>query len=176
MIPPGTVARTFLKIQSMKIFHHKVVAGFFTSLGIVALIIALTEPHHAQSKISSTVQIASESKLAAGSQLSLPHAQPAARPVAPFIAKDTDNDSPGTNIVTRIVTFTAEIGGTPPPFLQWKVDQGAGFVDVPGATNATYRIGNAQVEHNGFYSLFATNSAGSIHTAPQQLIVSEGVD
>lgn len=96
--------------------------------------------------------------------------------VAPFIVEDTQNDSPGTNIVTRIVTFSAEIGGIPPPVLQWKVDKGAGFVDVAGATKTTFRIGNAQVLDCGFYSLFATNSAGSIHTTPQQLVVTEGED
>ena len=96
--------------------------------------------------------------------------------VAPFIVKDTDNDSPGTNIVTRIVTFTAEIGGSPAPKLQWKVDRGAGFVDVTGATRATLRIGNAQVSDSGLYSLFGTNSAGEVHTTPQQIVITEGED
>ena len=106
------------------------------------------------------------------------HAQETSTPAAaaPFIITDTENDSPGTNIVTRIVTFKAEIGGTQPLHLQWQVDKGSGFVDIPGATNAAYRIGNAQVEHNGFYLLTATNSLGGLRTAPQQLIVSEGVD
>jgi hypothetical protein len=103
-------------------------------------------------------------------------AQDADKPAPPFIIKDTENDSPGTNIVTRIVTLKAEIGGNPPPLLQWQVDKGNGFVDIPGATNATYRIGNAQVEHNGFYALTATNSLGGLRTTPQQLIVWEGED
>jgi hypothetical protein len=110
------------------------------------------------------------------SVLNLGRAQDTNTPAAPFIIKDTDNDSPGTNIVTRIVTFKAEIGGTQPLQLQWQVDKGNGFVDIPGATNALYRIGNAQVEHNGFYLLTATNSLGGLRTTPQQLIVSEGVD
>jgi Immunoglobulin I-set domain len=95
---------------------------------------------------------------------------------APFIVKDTENDSPGTNMVTRIVTFSAEVGGTPPPALQWKVDKGKGFVDIRGATNATFRIGNAQVSDSGYYSLFATNAAGTIRTAPQQIVITEGED
>ena len=103
-------------------------------------------------------------------------AQDADKPAAPFVIKDTENDSPGTNIVTRIVTFKAEIGGTQPVQLQWQVDKGNGFTDIPDATNATYRIGNAQVEHNGFYLLTATNSFGGLRTAPQQLIVTEGED
>jgi len=100
---------------------------------------------------------------------------PAQQP-APFVIRDTGTDSPGTNIVTRIVTFTALIGGTPRPALQWKADRGNGFVDIAGATNASYRIGNAQVSDSGFYELVATNSAGSVHTTPQQLVVTEGED
>ena len=127
----------------------KNIATIFTGLSLGALIIALADTGRAQN-----------------------HADSA----APYIVKDTDNDSPGTNIVTRIVTLKAEIGGAQPLQLQWQVDKGSGFVDIPGATNATYRIGNAQVEHNGFYALTATNSLGGLRTTPQQLIVSEGVD
>jgi hypothetical protein len=121
----------------------------FAGLGMVGLFLTLTQPAHAQNSD---------------------------RSIAPFIVKDTDNDSPGTNIVTRIVTLKAEVGGTPPLSLQWKLDKGHGFEDIPGATNATYRIGNAQVSDAGFYSLFATNAAGHINTTPVPLIVSEGID
>lgn len=107
---------------------------------------------------------------------SLVQAQGTKNSTPPFVAKDTDNDSPGTNIVTRSVTIRAEIGGTPPVALQWKLDRGHGFEDIPGATNATYRIGNAQVSDAGFYSLFATNAFGHVNTTPVPLIVSEGVD
>lgn len=96
--------------------------------------------------------------------------------VPPHIEKDTTSDSPGTNRVTRIVTFEAEVSGTPPPALQWKVDKGNGFVVIAGATNATYRIGNAQVSDTGHYALFATNSAGHVLTTPVPLIVTEGED
>ena len=101
------------------------------------------------------------------------HAQSARKPSAPFIVQDTRNDSPGTNAVSRVVTFTAEVGGTPPVALQWKVDKGGGFVAIPGATNWTFWIGDALVSDSGFYSLFASNSVGSIHTTPQRLIVME---
>jgi hypothetical protein len=100
----------------------------------------------------------------------------AAGGTAPFIVQDTDTDSPGTNIVTRIVTITAKVAGTPPVARQWKVDHGRGFVTIPGATNATFRIGNAQVSDSGLYSLFATNSFGGTNTTPVPLIVIEGVD
>jgi hypothetical protein len=127
----------------------KIINIFFSGLGMTALILTLTHPAHAQNNVC---------------------------PTAPYIVKDTDNDSPGTNIVTRVVTIKAEVGGTPPVALQWKLDKGHGFEDIPGATNATYRIGNAQISDAGFYSLFATNAAGHINTTPVPLIVSEGTD
>src|ERR1019366_1964440 len=100
----------------------KIINIFFGGLGLVALILTLTHPARAQDDV---------------------------HPIAPYIVKDTDNDSPGTNNVTRIVTIKAEIGGTPPIALQWKLDKGNGFEDIPGATNATYRIGNAQIPDTG---------------------------
>jgi hypothetical protein len=133
----------------MKITNNKIIVAVFTGLGLAAFIIALADTGHAQNQADAA---------------------------APYIVKDTDNDSPGTNIVTRIVTIKAEIGGTPPFTLQWKVDRGNGFESIPGATNATYRIGNAQVSDAGLYSLSATNDYGHISTTPVPLIVSEGVD
>lgn len=100
----------------------------------------------------------------------------ASSPAAPFIIQDTLTDSPGTNIVTRIVTFTAHVGGSPPLIRQWKVDLGRGFVPILGATNATLRIGNAQPSDSGRYALFASNPAGQIHTTPVPLVVIDGVD
>jgi len=101
----------------------------------------------------------------------------APRPVAPFIVTDTMTDSPGTNLVTRVVTLSAGIGGTPPLFLQWKVDKGSGFVAVSAsATNPIFTIPNARVADTGRYALFATNRVGSIITTPVPLVVIEGVD
>lgn len=90
--------------------------------------------------------------------------------------EDTETDSPGTNMVTRIVTFKAQVGGTPAPLLQWKVDHGKGFEAIAGATRSTYRISNAQVTDSGSYSLFATNSAGNISTTSVPLYITEGED
>jgi len=133
----------------MKTTIGKIITAVLTSLGLAALIIASADTGRAQNKNESA---------------------------APYIVKDTTNDSPGTNVVTRIVTFTAEIGGTPPIALQWKLDKGNGFESIVGATNTTYRIGNAQVSDSGLYSLFATNSFGHISTTPVPLIVIEGED
>ena len=133
----------------MKITVNKNIAAVFTGLGLAAFIIALAGTGRAQNQADSA---------------------------APYTVKDTDNDSPGTNIVTRIVTFTAEIGGAPPFAFQWKVDRGSGFESIPGATNTTYRIGNAQVSDSGLYSLFATNDFGNLSTTPVPLSVTEGED
>jgi len=133
----------------MKITIRKIITAIFTGLSLAAFVITFSDIGRAQNNDDAA---------------------------APYIVKDTDNDSPGTNIVTRIVTLKAEIGGTPPFALQWKVDRGNGFEAIPGATNAIYRIGNAQVSDAGFYSLFATNAAGHINTTPVPLIVSEGTD
>ncbi len=133
----------------MKLTVKKNISAVFAGLSLAALFIAVADTGRAQNQADST---------------------------APFIVKDTDNDSPGTNIVTRIVTLKAEIGGTPPFTLQWKVDRGSGFESIPGATNATYRIGNAQVSDSGLYSLFATNDFGHVSTTPAPLIVTEGED
>lgn len=134
------------------------------------LVVSLTHPRNAQSKVA---EVAGQNP---DVRKNAPAPTKSERGIAPFIVRDTQNDSPGTNFVTRIVTFTAEVGGTPPLALQWQVDKGGGFEVIPGATNSSYRIGNAQLVHNGFYALFATNFAGSLHTAPQQLIVTEGED
>jgi hypothetical protein len=159
----------------MKTAAKQITAGL-AGLGILALIIGLTSWGRPQ--IRPATQNAgpkNQDSRVNDAGPSSPQIAPVAA-IAPYIIRDTVNDSPGTNIVTRIVTFTAEIGGTPAPRLQWKVDHGNGYEPLAGATNAIFRIGNAQVVDAGFYSLFATNSAGSIHTTPQQLIVSEGVD
>ena len=94
-----------------------------------------------------------------------------------FIVADTTTDSPGTNLVTRIVTLKAEIGGTPPVALQWKVDKGRGFLPVSAAaTNSVLVISNALIRDSGSYALFATNAAGATNTTPVPLVVVEGVD
>jgi hypothetical protein len=96
---------------------------------------------------------------------------------APFIVADTTTDSPGTNLVTRIATFTAKVGGAPPLFLQWKVDKGSGFVAVSdSATNSVLIVSNARIADTGRYALFATNGVGGTNTTPMPLMVVEGVD
>jgi len=162
----------------MKIATNKTITVVLVGLGILVLIIALTYPGLAQPKIQPAAQTADTKEPVAKIENAgqTPATVPPSVAGDPFIVKDTDNDSPGTNIVTRVVTITAEIGGNAPISLQWKVDKGNGFEDIPGATNAIFRIGNAQVVDSGLYSLFATNSAGHLNTTPVPLIVTEGED
>jgi hypothetical protein len=89
-----------------------------------------------------------------------------APPPSISIAADTTSDSPATNYVGRTVVLSAGIAGTAPITNQWKVNKGAGFVNVPNATNATLTLANAQISDSGIYKLFATNSAGSTNTSP----------
>jgi hypothetical protein len=97
--------------------------------------------------------------------------------MAPAIVADTTTDSPGTNLVTRIVTIKADIRGIPPLFLQWKVDHGGGFVPVSAnATNPVLVILNAKISDSGRYALFATNSVAGTNSTPVSLVVVEGRD
>jgi len=161
----------------MKITASKAIPLVLAGLGIAVLIITVTRPGVAQPEIQPAAQNADTKKPVAKNENTGAAANvPSSVAGDPFIVKDTDNDSPGTNNVTRVVTLTAEVGGTEPIELQWRVDKGNGFEDIPGATNATFRIGNAQVVDSGLYSLFATNSVGDLQTTPVPLVIIEGED
>jgi hypothetical protein len=76
--------------------------------------------------------------------------------------------------LSNSVTLSAVISGTPPISYQWdysSTNNGTGLVSIPGATNSTYLISNAQYANAGYYVLFATNSAGSTNTGFGQLTV-----
>ncbi|MBC8096154.1 MAG: hypothetical protein H7Y43_10105 [Akkermansiaceae bacterium] len=88
-----------------------------------------------------------------------------------FLSSDTTSDSPQTNYVGRSVTLQAGFSGNPPPSLQWKVDKGLGFVNVPGATNASITILNAQTTNTGSYSLFASNVVGTLNSTASSLTI-----
>jgi hypothetical protein len=113
-----------------------------------------------------------------GLEQSDPGTSPSDRPrQLPFIVADTATDSPGTNLETRVVTFTAEVSGAPPLFRQWKVNKGSGFAAVStSATNSVLMIANAQVTDTGLYSLFTTNRFGGTNTTPVPLVVVVGAD
>ena len=92
-----------------------------------------------------------------------------APPPSISIATDTSVDSPATNYIGRTVVLSAAIAGTAPITNQWKVNKGAGFVNVPNGTNATLTLANAQISDSGIYKLLASNSAGSTNTSPISL-------
>jgi PKD repeat protein len=88
-----------------------------------------------------------------------------------FQTADTSSDSPATDYVGRTVTLSAAFGGNPTPTLQWEVDKGGGYVNVPNATNSTLTLANVQTTDSGSYSLYATNVAGGLNSTPLALSV-----
>lgn len=72
---------------------------------------------------------------------------------------------PGSNLV-----INASVGGTPPLTLQWFKDGLA----VPGATNATWAISNADFFDAGQYQLVASNLFGSVTSAPLNVLPNLG--
>jgi PKD repeat protein len=51
------------------------------------------------------------------------------------------------------------------------VDNGSGYVLIPGATNSTLLLTNLQTTNSGNYALFATNAAGVLNSTPLTLNV-----
>ena len=84
---------------------------------------------------------------------------------------DTTSDSPTNDYAGRTVKFTAGFAGYPTPSLQWEVNTGNGFVNVPNATNSTLILNSVQVTNTGSYALFATNLAGALNSTPVSLTV-----
>lgn len=74
----------------------------------------------------------------------------------------TVNINPGSN-----ATFTAEAISTTPVRYQWRFNG----VDIPGATNNSISITNAQLEQAGIYTVVATDDNGSIESQPAELNV-----
>lgn len=69
-------------------------------------------------------------------------------------------------------TFTASVGGTPPPGLQWQRRGDGGWADIAGATGASYSLPATAVGDDGAqFRVVATNSAGSLASAEATLNV-----
>jgi len=73
--------------------------------------------------------------------------------------------NPGAN-----VTFTAVANGSPAPTFQWQYNG----TNIAGATSATYAVTNVQSGNMGFYSVAASNSAGTVNSAVAILTVNGG--
>jgi PKD repeat protein len=87
------------------------------------------------------------------------------------LSSDTTSDSPGSDYVGRPVTFQAAFAGYPAPALQWEVNYGSGFVNIPNATNSSLTLAGVQITNSGNYALFATNLAGTLNSTPVTLTV-----
>ena len=99
------------------------------------------------------------------------------RPMAPAITQSPVNQSVA---VGGTVQFTAAATGSPLPAFQWQVSTngGATWTNVTngggysGAQSATLTVTGALLTQNGTrYRAVATNSEGSIATAPARLTV-----
>jgi hypothetical protein len=75
---------------------------------------------------------------------------------------------PGTNAATATnVTFTVSAYGTGTLTYQWRKN-GA---EIPGATNTSFTIMDAQFDDEGTYTVMVTDVSGSIQSAPAYLFV-----
>ncbi len=91
-----------------------------------------------------------------------------AAPVAPTITVNPQSHTvaPGSSVVFSVVATSTELA------YQWRFNGAA----IPGATDATYRIGSAAAANAGAYSVVVSNSGGSAPpSAPGNLTVTAGV-
>ena len=93
-------------------------------------------------------------------------------PVPPVILANTTL-TPSSIYLGGSSTMSATIGGTAPVSYQWQYtnNNGGTLVNIPGATNTTFTLTNAQYANAGSYRLFATNSAGSTNSSFATLAV-----
>ena len=68
------------------------------------------------------------------------------------------------------MTFTASVTGAAPITYQWQFNDGSGFVDLAGANTNTLSF-SAAVAKTGSYRVVATNSSGTVTSAPVALSV-----
>ena len=99
------------------------------------------------------------------------HARLGAPGAAPAITAQ-----PANQTVTEggTATFTVAATGTPAPSYRWQVNRGDGngFVDIPGATGASYTTAAVTLANNGYqYRCIVYNTAGSITSNAATLII-----
>ena len=74
------------------------------------------------------------------------------------------------------VTFTVAAKGTEPFQYAWQVDKndGKGWTDIPGATNAAYTVDKAGKEQNGWkFRCVVSNSVGKTESSAATLTISD---
>ncbi len=74
-----------------------------------------------------------------------------------------------TNVIGTAAVFSAVVAGSPTPTFQWNKDGAA----VAGATTTTLTIAAVAATDAGSYTLVATNSGGTVTSAPSVLTVTE---
>jgi hypothetical protein len=68
-------------------------------------------------------------------------------------------------------TFTAAASGAPTPTMQWQVNTGSGFGNIPGATSTTLSFTAAAAMNGNQYQAVFTNSIGTATAGPATLTV-----
>jgi fibronectin-binding autotransporter adhesin len=79
--------------------------------------------------------------------------------------------TPSSTAVGALVAISAASEGTPATTNQWFFVSGGVTNIIPGATNSTYYIQNAQVNNSGSYFMIAGNSLGTYTNTPAALSV-----
>lgn len=84
----------------------------------------------------------------------------------------TLNPSDVSTNAGSIATFTAGASGWPAPSVQWQINQGAGWNDIPGATALSYTTGSLGSGDNGNkYQAVFTNTFGTVTTSSATLTI-----
>lgn len=91
---------------------------------------------------------------------------------APQVTQDTIVNPTGV-FIGGSATMTAAFTGSPTISYQWMFNNGSGAVAIPGATNTTYVLSNAQLTNSGAYFLQASNGVSPYvaDSTPVQLVV-----
>jgi autotransporter passenger strand-loop-strand repeat protein len=92
--------------------------------------------------------------------------------IAPTIVT---NPSDQTVAAGSTVMLTASAAGSPTPTVQWQVNTGSGFTDIPGATSTTYAFTAAASQNGDQFRAVFTNSAGQAITSAATLTISSGI-
>ena len=74
----------------------------------------------------------------------------------------------------QTATFTAAATGNPAPTVQWQVNTGSGFTNIPGATSTTLIVANVTDSMTGYqYRAMFTNVVSSVPTSAATLTVED---